>query len=348
MSTLTGSFGIDKLTIHVPDFDVERLDPENGWTVQSSSTPSCPEPPPLLRDRAGRTVYGTKAHFNTSRIRFDLNDTGLRIDLNPSKLKHPWQLLGVEGLGLVEDVIQGEAHLAGIHYDPKALQLSRVDLARQSIMPEPIPVYSHAFGMMDAKRMPGAAYPSGQHFKNGQRQAVFYDKRAELVHRLKKGMGCKENTLRAEARWMHHRPVTKALGLTYFHELQETDNGHLQTVYRDFMQRDVFRTIGDGSQAVLPLDLDKTFDEMLNGQNYGAVSRFERRVGLDFLLFSFGGLKGYRAYLLNKGLGRSRVKKHFDGLTDLVLTNNLQLTTDKPKTAVDLVNELKAAFLEAQ
>jgi len=347
MTLQNGSFGIDKLTLWVEDYGVEHLDAGHGWTVQSSLSPANPEPMPLHRDKSG-VVYGNKAHFNTDRVRLDIDQRGLRIDLNPSKLKHPWHLSGMDVLGTVEDVIQGEAHLAGIKFDPLDLRLSRLDLARQADMTEPLSVYSHAFHLMNGKRMATSTYPTGAMFKNGQRQAIFYGKRAELIHRHKEGFGCGEHTLRAEARFMKHKPVATATGLTYFHDLLQTDDVHLLDVYRGFMARDVFRITGDGQQAIIPLeDLDATFDLIrMTSSERKLLETFERSAGIGLLLVQFGGINGYLDYLSTKGLERTRIWKHGQRLQKLMAYNGM--LNEHGKTTPDLVNELRTAFLDAE
>lgn len=347
MSTLNGSFGIDKLTLWAEDYKVDRLAPSHGWTVQASTSPQAPEPLPLHRDKTGAIVCGNKAHFNTELLRFDIDQRGLRIDLNPSKLRHPWRLSGAQILGTVEDVIQGQARKAGLHFDGADLRLSRLDLCQQATMPEPLQVYGHAYALMSGKRMNSSTYPNGAMFRNRQRQAIFYDKRAELIHRHKEGLGCHEKTLRAEARFMRHKSVTDETGLTYLHDLRATTDEHLMGVYRGFMARDVFRLNGTGQQCIMPIkDLDATFEAIMENTPARSVLQvFERSVGIGLLIDQFGGIDGYMTYLSTKGLHRSTIWRHANKVRELIGYNRLTTATDGGKTASDLVGELRMAFL---
>lgn len=344
--TQNGSFGIDKLTVFTPNFQVEDLSTERGWSIQRAETPDAPKPNPLHRDGTGRIVYGNKAYVNTGTVRFDLDHRGLRIDLNPSKLVHPWKLAGVDVMGTVEDLIQTEADRHGLQFDPNDLRLSRLDLARQHEMTEPLSVYGHAYRLMQGKRMTTAQFPNGARFGNRQRQAVFYDKRAELIHRLKEGLGCPNKLLRAEARFMAHKAATAATGITYLHQLQKAGDGQLLESYTAFLSRDVFRVKGDGTQSIIPLEnMDKVFDRIMQTTKRDAVALFERAMGINLLLVQFGGIDGYLDYLTRKGFERTTVWRAGNKVRELIELNRQM--GEEGKTNADLVFELRNTFLRA-
>ncbi len=336
-----GAFGVDKLTLFTPDFQVQDLSPARGWTVHRRESPDTPETPPLLLDGTGTVVHANKAYAKGDRVTFDLDSRGLRVDLNPSKGHHPWHLS--PDLGGVTGQIRHEAERHGLRFDVDTLRLSRLDLARQAEMPELPSTYGHAFTLLRGKRMKSAIYPDGARFSNGQRQAVFYSKRAELLHRHKEGYGCPSRLLRAEARFMTHKATARATGLTYLPDLVRAHPDKLLEAYRDFMARDVFRLTGDGQQEIIPFEGLSGFLRDCRENYRNGIDRFLSIRGAEALFIQFGGFEGFVAFLEEAGVNRTTAwkvgKRSAEGIERGRLFNPAN------KTTADLVGELRETFL---
>jgi len=337
------AFGVDKLTLFTPDYHVHDLSPSQGWTVHRRESPDAPETPSLLRDGTGKTVYANKAFVKTERVTFDINSYGLRVDLNPSKGHHPWHL-SPDLDGVTREIMHG-AERYGLLLDPDNLRLVRLDLARQSEMPETPSTYGHAFTLLRGKRMKSAIYPDGAHFRNGQRQAIFYSKRAELMYRHKEGYGCPSRLLRAEARFMTHKATTQATGLTYLPDIVRAQPEQLFEVYRDFMARDVFRITGDGQQEIIPFKGLSGFLRDCRENHRNGIDRFLSVRGAETLFVQFGGFEGFVAFLEEAGVNRTTAwkvgKRSAEGI------ERGRIFNPGNKTTGDLVAELRDTFLKA-
>ena len=103
--------------------------------------------------------------------------------------------------------------------------------------------------------MTGHQYPDGYSFRNTQREATFYNKARELHE--KSGITIPESRLgRFEMKWRKGRPLAKDFQFSSFGDLRHADPHHLTAVYREALNRDVFRTDPKAVQLVLNFDTE--------------------------------------------------------------------------------------------
>ncbi len=204
-------------------------------------------------DTSGKVHEGKGAFRNTDHFNLDIDQRGfLAIEFNPSKVVHGHNYFAVnkDGLNSAIDTVSSEVHSLGINFSINALELSRVDLARNAKISHPYAQYEQALEIILRPRyMPihDAETDTG-YFKmaNKSRQYVFYDKLQELRESQfiePESIGVQTPYVtRGELRFMNPRTTKKALGLDTIGEIRTLDGfNSLSDTYRRVMSKDVFR-----------------------------------------------------------------------------------------------------------
>ena len=244
--------GVDKVGLHAKDYVVRSL---NGWSKKGGEKVG-EDPPVFLRDGDGQPVAGAGFFLNAGQVNVDLSPKGLLVSFNPSKVLHPYHLLTDPAeVGRIGDNVQATLQRNGVLVNVNAMQAVRVDLAKQAQLTHPLNAYGQALGHLQGKRMTGHQYPDGYSFRNTQREHVFYNKARELHE--KSGMAIPESRLgRMEAKWKKGRPLAKDFQFSSFGDLRKADPHYLTAVYREALNRDVFRTDPKAVQLILSFDTE--------------------------------------------------------------------------------------------
>ena len=244
--------GVDKVGLHAKGYVVRSL---NGWSKKGGEKVG-EDPPVFLRDGDGQPVAGAGFFLNAGQVNVDLSPKGLLVSFNPSKVLHPYHLLTDPAeVGRIGDNVQATLQRNGVLVNVNAMQAVRVDLARQAQLTHPLNAYGQALGHLQGKRMTGHQYPDGYSFRNTQREHVFYNKARELHE--KSGLSIPESRLgRMEAKWKKGRPLAKDFQFSSFGDLRKADPHYLTGVYREALNRDVFRTDPKAVQLILSFDTE--------------------------------------------------------------------------------------------
>jgi hypothetical protein len=244
--------GVDKVGLHAKGYVVRSL---NGWSKKGGEKVG-EDPPVFLRDGDGQPVAGAGFFLNAGQVNVDLSPKGLLVSFNPSKVLHPYHLLTDPAeVGRIGDNVQATLQRNGVLVNVNAMQAVRVDLAKQAQLTHPLNAYGQALGHLQGKRMTGHQYPDGYSFRNTQREAVFYNKARELHE--KSGLSIPESRLgRMEAKWKKGRPLAKDFQFSSFGDLRKADPHYLTAVYREALNRDVFRTDPKAVQLILSFDTE--------------------------------------------------------------------------------------------
>jgi len=264
---------IDKFRVYTADYAVK---PQADITLK----------PHAIDQRTGKPVSDAIAYVDTSRnehlgtgafrnkdhFNLDIDKRGyLAIEFNPSKVVHGHNYFAVnkEGLNTAIDTVSKEVHSLGIDFSINALNLSRVDLARNAKISHPYTQYEHALDMvLQPRYMPihDAETDTG-YFKmaNKSRQYVFYDKLQELRGSQSiepESIGIQTPFVtRGELRFMNPKTTKKALGLNTVGEIRTLDGfNSLTDTYKRVMSKDVFRM----QDAKLLVEADGYVDSLIS------------------------------------------------------------------------------------
>ncbi len=245
---------IDKLRLYTSDYSVKpraNLSLKPHAINQSTGRPVSDAIAYI--DTSRKVHQGKGAFHNSEHFNLDIDQRGfLAIELNPSKVVHGHNYFAVnkDGLNTAIDTVSSEVHSLGINFSINALNLSRVDLARNAKISHPYAQYEQALEIILRPRyMPihDAETDTG-YFKmaNKSRQYVFYDKLQELRQSQSiepESIGIQTPFVtRGELRFMHPKTTKKALGLDTIGEIRTLDGfNSLSDTYRRVMSKDVFR-----------------------------------------------------------------------------------------------------------
>jgi len=339
--------GIDKLVLTLPHgaFQIANLSEGAGWGFNRNTTPAYPTLPVLLQDGRGKVITARGAHLNAGQLQHDINDKGLRIILNPSKLitEHPFHLAGVEALQEVESIIERTYLPYGVDYDWSRAKFTRIDLACQAEMDEPLPLYAEILRLMKGTRMSTLAYPGGTYFRNGQKEGIFYGKRDQLLHDYKSDMGCSSRLQRGEFKVKTSEEVEKRFSSNMWQDLKSMTNQNLHEIYRGFMQKVIFKT-GQGFQTYIPYeDLRQRFEKHLSPSgkiSSHTLNKYKSEHGMEAVLARHGGVECYLQFLREMGMSRQKVHDERRRILESV---DLNIKGMEKKNS-NLLEELKLKF----
>jgi len=333
--------GIDKLSLTTRDFTVTN-GKRSGLTVQPaprSLATGQDNNVLLFRDRGGREVSGMKAYANDELFAVNINQHGLNVIINPSKPYHPTELCrDEETLSKRLETVYGRLAERGIKANYGQMKLSRIDLARNGHMKQPCRSYHTIFGGLGlprAKRQ--ATYPDGYTTGNNTFGLTFYNKGREAGTE-------QDNLLRAEMQFKksdgkHYR----LLSIGRVDDIAEVGFSHLDDVYRQIMQRHVFKTeTYAGQQTIVFSDSHQHLQAIIEtvGRKQALIC-FERLHGVESLLQATGGIDGYRHLLINTGYHRNIVRKRVNELQRNIDTFSRMMSD---RTSGKLYRELHRTF----
>jgi hypothetical protein len=249
--------GVDKLKLTTREYSIPDGSRLVGWKEKSGKEVNA-APPEWLRDSQGTTIPVTGLFLDTPEAIIDLNTSGLKIEWNPSKIRHPYHLLtDTAEIGRMADRIQGTLKAHGLLTNVDQMGIARLDLAKNAQLRHHPSAYPPAIaaGCRGGKRMKGREYPDGYSFGNTQRQAVFYNKTREL-HECRQ-LTIPENKLgRMEVRWNKPRPLAKDIPFSAFRDFRKADPEEVTAAYRDAVNNNVFRVDVKAVQLVLIHDTE--------------------------------------------------------------------------------------------
>ena len=337
--------GVDKVRLHTRAYVVKDL---TGWSEKGGKVIG-EDPPAWCRDDRGKVIEGTGFFLNSDLCSVDLSPKGLAVTFNPSKVRHPWQLLTdpVE-VGKVGDDVQALLTRNGILTNVDGMTLSRVDLARDRQLSKPLPMYVTACSNLRGKRMRGTEYPQGYRWNNTQRQAILYSKTMEAASRPRdKGrVIIPDDVSRFETRWTKGRPLAKDFGFSSFGDLRRTDPEALTDVYRDALNGTVFHTEPKAVQYILHFDTEADILRgYIDGQR-GGVFRYLLDMGGGPAVEALGGLDGLRELMAAAGMPERTIRYNVDKVREHTRRAGfVQARRDASAVTVHtLIDELKTAF----
>ena len=294
-------FGIDFIGLTTTDFRVNSLDKFN---ISRTTIPD-EEIPLLTIDQNNVKHFAQKAYLQTDSAIIDINRTGLRVNFNPSKFLHPYELN--TDLTDITEIIKTEVAEAGIDTDITDSKIWRLDLTKQANMSQPVHVYNGAFGYLRGKRLVSKNYPSGYSFSNKSNEVVFYDKRAELACKFKLNIP-ESNFMRAEVKYLKTKNVITHTGCKSYMALLGTDVGQLRDSYNNYLTKKIFTKDKLGDQLALNFESEAEILKSYLELNYrNGIMKYITDLGLDTMLELFGSLEGFERLLQAVNVERTKV-----------------------------------------
>lgn len=300
--------GVDKVHLFAPfgAFAVRTL---NGWTEQGGGKVGEARPV-FVHDGDGHPIEGAGFYLNVGGMNAEVEPSGLKVRFNPSKDRHPFELLTDPAeVGRIGDGIQRTLQAHGVLVNVDDMQLSRLDLAKQAQLRHPLHTYVPALAHLKGKRMTGHQYPDGYRWANTQRQAVLYDKARELAQGKVPITSAPDRLGRMELRWTKGRPLAKDLQLSAFGALRRADPEQLTAVYRMALHRDVFRTTPQAVQLVINYDTEVgRLRSYLQAHPRGGVYQYLFDMHTGPHVDALGGWDVFRQMMTDAGMNERTVR----------------------------------------
>lgn len=357
------SAGIDKVVLTTPDFKMRNPMSNGRWTLVPAKmklSKDMPGQPYLDTDMEGNEYRGQRmfANAETTGATYEAKRMGgefrLMIAFNPSKMAHPYTLAGTRSDAFRHSIkrIADEAAALDLDVDISKMNLSRVDVAKQSRMAHPVWQYGDAFRMLNGgKRMEKREYEGGYLFANKQTQCLFYDKVAEMqANGLSQSIAGETNLMRAEMRSLKTENVGRVLNISTLADLCRMEHDEVDHAYTKQMSRKVFKSQAEWTQLSLNLDdeiaLLKRCREAYNSTNY-ALRYLAMQGDMDAHISRLGGMESFKDMLVQSGMRREtawRVEQ------DIIKMMKIKAQADRIRsilTPAMLLDELAVTFLAA-
>lgn len=316
---------------------------------EESSEPFC------IKDSRGHKVKGTKAILNEPSGLFQLtiDPTSCRLQFNPSKPYHAHVLCSDEQTlkNRVNNVLLTLDQEYGIQVDLNSSKVTRIDIAKNMSLKNPVSLYSEVFSMLKMKRQKRSGIHDQETFNfgtAGTRFFQFYNKGLELQEAqypsaITEPLGMK--FMRGEIQ-LQKTGIHTALGMKTFDHFRQTDFQLYREKYVHLMKDELFKfqTIdSEEFQMSIQYEFDFLIEELkkFRARHKYGYERFVFAYGSHQVLQMFGGSKAFREAVLiasggNRGTADRVLKKVQSAIFSCHLPDNKQL--------VKMYSELRTKF----
>jgi hypothetical protein len=335
-------FGIDKLWLHTQAFSVGDADVLNVRTprVKKGEEQSFRDNHYLFTDKLGEEIFGT-AHVNTDLLNIDINRTGMRVNLNPSKVLHPYELHSVDALHEVEKRLYQELEKLKIGIELPYCNISRIDLAKQSETRQPCSNYLPLFQYLNMPR-----YQDKIEHENGfvwggnksTKQVVAYDKREEILQRL--GIEIKGTYTRIEGRWK--KQGGKNIGIKQFGDLKNVSDEVVRSIYNKQVGSIFRQKVGEQLAIDFPEELEY-FQALKEQYPRGFLRQWRMESGDMLIMELFRTRSNLQSFFLSTNANREQA---YRWAKEIELSAKKQANRVNAYGIADMLTEIKTTFLE--
>jgi hypothetical protein len=261
-------------------------------------------------------------------------------NLEPSTLEHVMDTMGTMERQLAE---------RGIDWDLKAAMVVGLAANRNPIMDEPIKNYLPTLSALNVRRaVKRTQYPTGQGTGNGQWDAIFYAKKAEMEKKKMDASKCHPNLFRGEIEWKKSRVLFKAIGIKLVSDIPE-NWGNIEPAFNHVMQKEIFKPRNDAQCQKAAFDLSAMLAAAADKPRPFAA--FTHEFGLLSLIENEGLERA--KWLISQELGDTTTKsgrvvcdRWFKELEDAAARLELHKVAASGVSNIELYKELKAKMTE--
>jgi hypothetical protein len=326
--------GIDKLILTTRDYIVKDLDKlGKNRTIKQGKTEEESLPVILVNTgmdhkqiKANSLFYNVPDFYNVS-----INQTGLQVIVNPSKVLHEYELSDTKKTIEVISAVEKNMTDAGILLDFLSSSVSRIDLAKQVITERSTKAYTPAYNFMRGRKMKGVQYETGYRWGNKQHENTLYDKSIESNLPF-------PNLLRNEVKTKTTSTTQKMTGIHNLRNLFDAGDTYLTEFYNDYLNKKLF----SGSfQTQMTIDFDSEVERLstLKKQGKNALLKYFAITGINEIIKKLGDAELIFQIMKEAGYSRNEVNKQRNLLPEL-----LSMSDTKEIDVKVLINELRLMF----
>jgi hypothetical protein len=342
--------GIDKISLHTQDFKPLDLTDLSVWGVNANRKQGSTGELPTWRDSKGHEIKANGFHHNTDLFNLTIDYKGCNISLNPSKIKHQYNLLST-GHELKETMSTIETEINKVcGLDFKQMSLCRFDLARNESLDYPIPMYFGGLRLLKGKRSESRNEPDGFYIGNRTHQSIFYNKETGLKYSLgNSNFITPPNFMRAEARYMKSLAVKRyANGIRNINDLLELSPSDLDLSYKNYFNKIIFIRSKLGLQLKIDWNEEiELFKALKKDKPKSYFSYWLQLNSINNLMEQFGSMQSIKDFISSDELGESTSAK-YRNLQKLEQLIALRGQLDKQRNVVtdsSLLEEIKQRFV---
>lgn len=305
--------GFDKLILTSKDFIIKDFS-IFGQNRNISQGKNETDLPVLSIDNGTTQMENIRAnsiYFNHDLFNLTVNRNGLQVIFNPSKILHPYELTtDFKELKKVGDRINTIMQQNKILTNFDNCIISRIDLAKQEIIPNGLYHYKPAFEFMRGKCMKNVGYENGYKWGNNSHEAQFYNKSIESKLPF-------DDLDRLEAKLKKTKVVQQRTGLNNYGILFQSDNNHINSIYNGYLDSTIFR---NNIPNQMVLDFSSEVEKMKHFKNSGrnAILKYLVSNGLNDLINKFGSIETIFDIMKEAGFDKSSISRERKKLLDIL------------------------------
>jgi hypothetical protein len=341
--------GIDKLELTTREWDIK------SWRDSNLTLFPTPEKAGedamqdflVIRDKAGVEKRGQKAILNNELFSLTLNQYGARLTMNPSKPYNPVVLCSDDATFADRvSTVQNRLKEYGIWLNMFDAKLSRVDVAKNVLCKNPVSHYSDVFrGLRLPRANKQAEYPEGYRSNNKSRSLIFYNKGQEVFEKTGDSIVLElhgNNLMRGELQYKKGS-IPYQLKMKTFDDLSRAGMESLQTVYRNTMEKSVFRyDAGEVVNWPIRYDEESLLNELisiLEKHPRNGYLHYRAVIGDRNIPLLWGSLENFSKAILTISENRGTADRIVKAIRQTIFGFG-------PGEVVSLYKELKTEFLK--
>lgn len=291
--------GVDKIELTTKEYSIKNLK-TNQFGIDKTIKQGIGEPSQTWVDECGNLVNAWKIYHNGIG-NYSINDFGLKISFNPSKIFHPYNLISTSDKQYHESFkkIHDECKKIGLHFDLESCAPVRIDIAKNVEMNHDLIMYENAFKLLKGKRMKNQRfYEGGYLIKSTQNQISFYDKRNELLANNINIEMHENNLLRGEMRLTSTKSVGKKLNISTIQNFNDFSENEVADIYKTFLNKMIFPKQFESTQSIIDFNKESEILKQCHriyGRNF--IDTYLALKSIDMLILEFGNLNNFKNFL---------------------------------------------------
>lgn len=227
---MNSRFGIDKLKLFTPDFEL-------GETLNWNHIPNKRKSGELETNHTpittvnSQVVSGEKLFYNAPHFIAEIKGGHFSVTINPSKIHQSLTSDANHINEITESVKREIRENLSLDFDLPNAKLSRIDFAVDCELNHKTSHYADIIGGMRKKYNAGNEYPNGFLFKNTMHQLMTYDRGKKNELDLGYKHPTESNLMRFEARYTKSKAITSHCEFRSFSDLLESPTESMHRAY---------------------------------------------------------------------------------------------------------------------
>lgn len=298
-SFLLKPYGIDKLNFSFrmdnKGFEWNRKTPK-PWTEQITQKHASK---PIIK------LFKNTPHYQATIEDFRDIDTFLRIQLNPSKIIHPYHLI-TDRMVIADQLIglQKDLEKDGIKVQLETATLNRIDVANNMKLNEPIENYFSVMDSFQGKRQIRKQHDETRYWANTQNQFIIYPKNKELGEELSEWQMPDVELTRAEMKLLNSSVISQKLGSSSLGEIIGDDEIYAN-VFNDYVRNVIFREKQLTQQKIDYGEFFEIYDSLYDEFGNRAFDIFMKSFGILELVRHEKGIENIQKIIKEKHTERT-------------------------------------------